>query len=46
MVHALGNASASGYEDLEQSAEGWLAECFNDAEMQFSPEDTYASPDR
>ncbi|KAK7304507.1 hypothetical protein VNO77_42388 [Canavalia gladiata] len=36
--YALGNASASGYEDLE-STEGWLAEYFNDAEMQFSPDD-------
>ncbi|KAF7845569.1 protein XRI1-like isoform X1 [Senna tora] len=36
---ASGSASASSYEDLEQSAEGWLAECFNNAEMQFSPED-------
>ncbi|KAE9611117.1 hypothetical protein Lalb_Chr07g0194281 [Lupinus albus] len=32
------NASASGYEDL-LSTEGWFAECFNDAEMQFSPDD-------
>ncbi|MED6183922.1 hypothetical protein PIB30_042472 [Stylosanthes scabra] len=37
--YALGNASSSsGYEDLE-STEGWLAECLNDAEMQFSPDD-------
>ena len=42
--YALGNASAS-YEDLEQSAEGWLAECFNDAEMNFNPDDLYASLD-
>ncbi|KAK9282483.1 hypothetical protein L1049_005401 [Liquidambar formosana] len=33
------DASASGYEGLDQSAEGWLAECFNDAEMHFSPDD-------
>ncbi|KAE9603386.1 hypothetical protein Lal_00008214 [Lupinus albus] len=38
MSGEAGNASASGYEDLE-STEGWLAECFNDAEMQFSPND-------
>ncbi|CAL0306002.1 unnamed protein product [Lupinus luteus] len=38
MCGAAGNATASGYEDLE-STEGWLAECFNDAEMQFSPDD-------
>ncbi|XP_016178669.1 protein XRI1 [Arachis ipaensis] len=37
--YALGNASSSsGYEDLE-STEGWLAECLNDSEMQFSPDD-------
>lgn len=40
--YALGNVPASGYEDLE-STEGWLADCFNDAEMQFSPDDLYAS---
>ncbi|XP_028790852.1 protein XRI1-like [Neltuma alba] len=34
-----GNASGSSCEDLEQSAEGWLAQCFNDAEMDFSPDD-------
>ncbi|OIW01043.1 hypothetical protein TanjilG_14226 [Lupinus angustifolius] len=38
MSGTTGNASASGYEDLE-STEGWLAECFNDADMQFSPDD-------
>lgn len=41
----LGNASASSYEDLEQSAEGWLAQCLNDAEMHFSPDDLYDSLD-
>ena len=45
MECVLGNASASSYEDLEQSAEGWLAQCFNDAEMDFSPDDMYASLD-
>ncbi|XP_057458742.1 protein XRI1-like isoform X2 [Lotus japonicus] len=33
-----GNASASGYDDLE-STEGWLAEYFNDTDMQLSPDD-------
>ncbi|KAL2336803.1 hypothetical protein Fmac_011249 [Flemingia macrophylla] len=35
---APGSASASSYEDLE-SAEGWLADCFNDTEMQLCPDD-------
>ncbi|XP_021907141.1 protein XRI1 isoform X2 [Carica papaya] len=33
------DTSASSYEGLDQSSEGWLAECLNDAEMQFSPDD-------
>ncbi|XP_004513524.1 protein XRI1-like isoform X2 [Cicer arietinum] len=33
------NASASNYEDLE-SAEGWIAECFKDAEMQLCPDNS------
>ncbi|XP_028797162.1 protein XRI1 isoform X2 [Neltuma alba] len=33
-----GSASASSYEDLELPAEGWLADCFNDADMEISPE--------
>ncbi|KAI5315500.1 hypothetical protein L3X38_044676 [Prunus dulcis] len=33
------NASASGYECLEQSPDEWIAECFNDSEMHFSPDD-------
>ncbi|OAY34771.1 protein XRI1 isoform X2 [Manihot esculenta] len=33
------DVSASSYEVLDQSSEGWLAECLNDAEMQFSPND-------
>lgn len=33
------NMSVSGYEGLDKSSEGWLAECFNDAEMHFSPDD-------
>jgi len=44
MKYALGSASASNYEDLE-SAEGWLADCFKDAEMQLCPDDLYASKD-
>lgn len=40
--YALENASASNYEDLE-SAEGWIAECFKDAEMQLCPDNSYAS---
>ncbi|MED6187132.1 hypothetical protein PIB30_073477 [Stylosanthes scabra] len=36
--NALGDLPASGYEDLE-STEGWLAECLNDAAMQFSPDE-------
>nr|KYP32025.1 Protein XRI1 [Cajanus cajan] len=35
---ASGSASASSYEELE-SAEGWLADCFKDTEMQLCPED-------
>ncbi|XP_030933375.1 protein XRI1-like isoform X1 [Quercus lobata] len=34
-----GNASASAYESLDHSSEEWLAECFNDTEMNFSPDD-------
>lgn len=33
------DASASGCEGLDQSSEGWLADCFNDVEMQISPDD-------
>ncbi|EXC25116.1 hypothetical protein L484_003040 [Morus notabilis] len=32
------NASASGYDTLDQSPDGWIADCFNDAEMHFSPD--------
>ncbi|KAK2998255.1 hypothetical protein RJ639_024360, partial [Escallonia herrerae] len=38
-----GVASASRYEGLDQSSEGWLADCFNDSEMHFSPDDTNLS---
>ncbi|PSR94910.1 hypothetical protein CEY00_Acc25665 [Actinidia chinensis var. chinensis] len=31
--------SASGYDGLDQSSEGWLADCFNDAEMHCSSEE-------
>lgn len=33
-----GSGSTSNYEDLE-SAEGWLADCFKDADMQLCPDD-------
>ncbi|KAJ9169759.1 hypothetical protein P3X46_017915 [Hevea brasiliensis] len=33
------DVSASSYEVLDQSSEGWLAECLNDTDMQFSPND-------
>lgn len=44
MKYALGSGSTSNYEDLE-SAEGWLADCFKDADMQLCPDDLYASKD-
>jgi len=40
--YTIGNASASDYVNLE-STETWLAEYFNDAEMDFSPDELYAS---
>ncbi|KAM7527412.1 hypothetical protein LguiB_030822 [Lonicera macranthoides] len=33
------DTSPSGYEGLDQSSEGWLVDCFNDAEMHFNPDD-------
>ncbi|PSR86353.1 hypothetical protein CEY00_Acc31976 [Actinidia chinensis var. chinensis] len=33
------DTSALGYEGLDQSSEGWLADCFIDAEMHCSPDD-------
>ncbi|XP_059626206.1 protein XRI1-like isoform X4 [Cornus florida] len=33
------DTSTSCYKGLDQSSEGWLADCFNDAEMHFSPDD-------
>lgn len=36
------SASGSGYEGLE-SSENWLADCFNDTEMHFSPDDMNSS---
>uniref|UniRef100_A0A5B6YKL5 X-ray induced transcript 1 n=1 Tax=Davidia involucrata TaxID=16924 RepID=A0A5B6YKL5_DAVIN len=33
------DTSASGFECLDPSSEGWLADCFNDTEMDFSPDD-------
>ncbi|CAI9118410.1 OLC1v1019977C1 [Oldenlandia corymbosa var. corymbosa] len=35
--------SASGDDILDHSSEGWLADCFNDTEMQFSTADINAS---
>lgn len=43
ILFVLENASASGYECLEQSPDEWIAECLNDTEMHFSPDDLYAS---
>lgn len=43
--YTVGNASASDYVNLE-STETWLAEYFNDAEMDFSPDELYASLDQ
>ncbi|KAL5562112.1 hypothetical protein UlMin_031859 [Ulmus minor] len=33
------NISASGYETLDPTSDGWIADCFNDAEMHFGPDD-------
>lgn len=33
------DTSVSGYEGLDQSSNGWLADCFNDIEMHYSPDD-------
>lgn len=41
----LGNASALTNESLDPSSEEWLAECFNDTEMNFNTDDVYASLD-
>ncbi|GMP88897.1 hypothetical protein CsSME_00040714 [Camellia sinensis var. sinensis] len=35
--------SATGHEGLDQSSEGWLADCFNNDEMHCSPDDLYIS---
>lgn len=37
------DTSVSGYEGLDQSSEGWLADCFNDTDMHNSPDDTNLS---
>ncbi|KAL3505968.1 hypothetical protein ACH5RR_031350 [Cinchona calisaya] len=42
-VSGFAGTSASGDDILDQSSEGWLADCFNDAEMQFSSEDINSS---
>ncbi|KAJ6343103.1 hypothetical protein OIU76_004942 [Salix suchowensis] len=33
------DTSASSYNGLDQSSEWWIGDCFNDSEMQFSPND-------
>lgn len=38
-----GDVSASCYEDLDESFDGWFAECFNNAETDISSDDMYAS---
>ncbi|XP_059626205.1 protein XRI1-like isoform X3 [Cornus florida] len=38
-VSGFADTSTSCYKGLDQSSEGWLADCFNDAEMHFSPDD-------
>ena len=44
IIFLLENTSASGYECLDESPDRWIDECFNDpADMQFSPDDMYAS---
>ncbi|CAL5415896.1 unnamed protein product [Camellia sinensis] len=35
--------SATGHEGLDQSSEGWLADCFNNDEMHCSPDDLIGS---
>ena len=35
------DTSALGYEGLDQSSKGWLADCFIDAELHCSPDDMY-----
>ncbi|CAL5418159.1 unnamed protein product [Camellia sinensis] len=35
----LKETSATGHEGLDQSSEGWLADCFNNDEMHCSPDD-------
>ena len=34
---------ASCYNGLDQSSEHWIADCFNDSEMHFSPNDMYVT---
>lgn len=42
-VSGFADTPASGYEHPDQSSEGWLADCFGDSEMQFSPDDVNLS---
>lgn len=44
MQHILIGLSASNCDGLD-SFEGWIAECLNDPEMTFTPDDMYASLD-
>lgn len=39
------DTSSSGYEGLDQSSEGWLADCLNDSEAHFNSDDVYVSLD-
>ncbi|KAJ8899342.1 hypothetical protein K2173_018316 [Erythroxylum novogranatense] len=38
-VPGFPDVSAGCYESLDQSPEGWVAECFNDTDMHLSPDD-------
>lgn len=38
-VSSFADTSASGYVPPDQSSEGWLTDCFGDADLQFSVED-------
>lgn len=40
--HIFLDISASSYNGLDQSSERWIADCFNDSEIHFSPNDMYA----
>nr|GMD77315.1 protein XRI1-like [Ipomoea batatas]GMD80507.1 protein XRI1-like [Ipomoea batatas] len=44
-VSGFADMPASGNENLDQSPERWISDCFNDVEMQFSPENPGVSAD-